>query len=401
MSAFLKNVDGEVYAVEVDGHIYGIAGADGLAERARTTAEADRIAAETARVQAEILRGSAEKERVTAESARAAAQAKNNADQALNNERMMKLQPHVCVVGEYDAKTRIPTITKPNDAQLYLVPLSDSGAPGSDGDAYAEWRYVAKRWERLGVSNVDVSRITTDDIDRVSGGTAVGGESILNLTGLKYLWTKISAAIERVDTAHKTLHSALIASLSKKSDVDHTHDTATSRADGFMSSYDKRKLDDIDANANNYTLPQASAYTKGGVYLSDSPDKSKGPYSGYALTPSALASAMTPSSWTTIWSQGQWFIKCRKLGKLVELAWAFNQENGNNWQLSDSERIPYDMRPDVNISGITVATDWYANSLSDLRACYYIDTDGRMSFRIHNSRGGVCNRGHCTWIAGR
>lgn len=40
---------------------------------------------------------------------------------------------------------------------------------------------------------------------------------------------------------------------------------ATTSANGLMSSSDKTKLDNIAANANNYTLPNASASTRGGV----------------------------------------------------------------------------------------------------------------------------------------
>lgn len=40
---------------------------------------------------------------------------------------------------------------------------------------------------------------------------------------------------------------------------------ATISANGLMSSADKTKLDGIAANANNYTLPNASASTRGGV----------------------------------------------------------------------------------------------------------------------------------------
>lgn len=42
---------------------------------------------------------------------------------------------------------------------------------------------------------------------------------------------------------------------------------ASSRDDGFMGSDDKRKLDGIENNANNYSLPTASSTTKGGITL--------------------------------------------------------------------------------------------------------------------------------------
>ena len=40
---------------------------------------------------------------------------------------------------------------------------------------------------------------------------------------------------------------------------------ATTLASGLMSAADKAKLDGIAPNANNYTLPTASTFTKGGV----------------------------------------------------------------------------------------------------------------------------------------
>lgn len=45
----------------------------------------------------------------------------------------------------------------------------------------------------------------------------------------------------------------------------HTHDNATQSESGFMSPEDKKKLDGIDENANNYTLPAASSTVRGGV----------------------------------------------------------------------------------------------------------------------------------------
>ena len=41
-----------------------------------------------------------------------------------------------------------------------------------------------------------------------------------------------------------------------KANSNHTHDTATQTADGFISSDDKTKLDGIEAGANNYTHPE-------------------------------------------------------------------------------------------------------------------------------------------------
>lgn len=48
-------------------------------------------------------------------------------------------------------------------------------------------------------------------------------------------------------------------------DANTTYNVASASANGLMSSADKTKLDGIAANANNYSLPNASASTRGGV----------------------------------------------------------------------------------------------------------------------------------------
>lgn len=47
--------------------------------------------------------------------------------------------------------------------------------------------------------------------------------------------------------------------------TDTTYGLATNASNGLMSATDKTKLDGIDANANNYTLPTASSSTRGGI----------------------------------------------------------------------------------------------------------------------------------------
>lgn len=50
-------------------------------------------------------------------------------------------------------------------------------------------------------------------------------------------------------------------------DTNTTYNVATETANGLMSSSDKSKLDNIADNANNYTLPNASASVRGGVLM--------------------------------------------------------------------------------------------------------------------------------------
>ena len=50
-------------------------------------------------------------------------------------------------------------------------------------------------------------------------------------------------------------------------DTNTTYNVATETANGLMSPTDKSKLDNIADNANNYTLPNASASVRGGVLM--------------------------------------------------------------------------------------------------------------------------------------
>ena len=50
-------------------------------------------------------------------------------------------------------------------------------------------------------------------------------------------------------------------------DTNTTYSAVTTSANGLMTSADKTKLDSIAANANNYTLPNASASIRGGVLM--------------------------------------------------------------------------------------------------------------------------------------
>lgn len=52
---------------------------------------------------------------------------------------------HICLNGEYDVSTGVPTITNPDENIFYLVPNSGSG-----NDAYEEWAYTGSAWEHIG-----------------------------------------------------------------------------------------------------------------------------------------------------------------------------------------------------------------------------------------------------------
>lgn len=182
------------------------------AEEERKTAEAARKAAETARASDETLRSSAEGARADAEalralaeSARAAAeedrvaaesdrndaqeqndldQARNNADQALNNQSATGAVFHVCTSGEYDPDTLTPTIASPTPSVFYLVPT------GEPSDPHLEWLWNGSAFEQVGTNAGVLDPVTTDQIDAVvdEERTSPQGNSVLNLTGLSYLW---------------------------------------------------------------------------------------------------------------------------------------------------------------------------------------------------------------------
>lgn len=65
-------------------------------------------------------------------------------------------------------------------------------------------------------------------------------------------------------------------------------DAATQSTDGLMSASDKTKLDKIDPEANNYTLPQATTTTLGGVIIGDGLNVSAGKVNLAAATTASM-----------------------------------------------------------------------------------------------------------------
>lgn len=187
---FLKDVEGQVYAVVVDGVVYGIAGADGQAEAERKAAESDRVAAESARA-------SAESARADAEAKREADQAKNNADQAANNQAAQGLIAVLLTDGQYDPATREPTVTG-EIGKMYMVP---SGLSGRE-NRYYEWMVLNGEWERVGTTDAAMEPLTTDEVDTVASDGTVTNNKVLTGTGLSYLWGKLKAAFSAIGHKH-------------------------------------------------------------------------------------------------------------------------------------------------------------------------------------------------------
>lgn len=212
------SLDGEVWGIEqktVEGGFkrYGIAGADGQAERARKEAEDARAAAETERAEDEAARAQAEDARAAAEAERVAQQAKNNADQAANNAAAQGLQVVKLNDGQYDPSTLMPTV-QGEVGKLYFVPIPSQAmgaiaaladVPAGDGqDNYLEWMSIDGKWERVGMSNATLVSLTTDEIDRIAAGGQVTSESVLDGTKLTYLWAKLKTAFAALTHNHAT-----------------------------------------------------------------------------------------------------------------------------------------------------------------------------------------------------
>lgn len=187
---FLKDVAGQVYAVVVDGVVYGIAGADGQAE-------AERKAQESERVQAETKRATAETARIAAESQRETDQAKNNADQAMNNQAAQGLIAVKLEDGQYDPATREPTVTG-EIGKMYMVP---SGLSGGE-NRYYEWMWMDGSWERVGTTDAAMEPLTTDEVDTVASSGTVTNNKVLTGTGLTYMWGKLKAAFSAIGHKH-------------------------------------------------------------------------------------------------------------------------------------------------------------------------------------------------------
>lgn len=194
-------LEGEVYAIQSGDKVFGIAGADGQAEKSRQDAEAARVLAEQQREQAQQANDEAQQANDTSQqsndaaqeqndskqSANDIAQAKNNADQAANNQAAQGLQVVVLTEGQYDPETREPTIDG-NAGYMYFVPTE-----GDTEDTYVEWMWINSKWERVGMTNATLDPITTDQIDAVASDQSPTGDQTLNLTGLSYLWAKLKS----------------------------------------------------------------------------------------------------------------------------------------------------------------------------------------------------------------
>lgn len=143
---------------------------------------------------------------------------------------------------------------------LYLVKSSSTSQ-----NLYSEYIYTgdttatydASKWEKLGEYKADV-----------------------DLSGYAKKTEALGSLATAQDATKATIHKSTVSG--SMSDV--YINSATSSVAGVMSAADKAKLDGIAANANNYSLPTASASTLGGIKVGSNLSINNGVLSGTADT---------------------------------------------------------------------------------------------------------------------
>lgn len=109
-------------------------------------------------------------------------------------------------------------------------------------------------------------KITTNNLGHVTSATEVTKTDITKL-GIPSENTDTNTTYTLSKSGSTITLSGSDGTSSSIADADTTYSEVTSSASGLMSAEDKSKLDGIAANANNYTLPTASASTLGGVKI--------------------------------------------------------------------------------------------------------------------------------------
>lgn len=137
---------------------------------------------------------------------------------------------------------------------IYLVKDSDT-----TNNKYAEYIYTgdisaaydSTKWEKLGDF-----RATVDLADYAKKSDAV------DFNNIRLDKTVIANTPTGIKEKQEILFSNILGAVTEISFEDATVNMA-----GFMSIYDKNKLDSIDFNANNYSLPLAANGTRGGIQV--------------------------------------------------------------------------------------------------------------------------------------
>ena len=92
---------------------------------------------------------------------------------------------HICVSGEYDPTTRVPTIQDPQGDVFYLVPSTSATSP----DMFTEWIWTNNAWEMFGSATIDLSNYvqkTDYASDSNAGVMKIGSGVTVNANGFLY-----------------------------------------------------------------------------------------------------------------------------------------------------------------------------------------------------------------------
>ena len=121
-----------------------------------------------------------------------------------------------------------------------------------------------------GSGNVSIATTATADPTLTLSGDASGSATFTNLGNA-------TLTVTVADDSHNHIISnvdGLQTALDGKASSSHSHSNATTSTAGFMSNTDKSKLDGIASGANNYSLPEATATSRGGIELFSNTDQS-------------------------------------------------------------------------------------------------------------------------------
>lgn len=159
---------------------------------------------------------------------------------------------------------------KPTTGEEGITYLIGSTAP------YEMWIYeTTEGWIYLGKSTADLSGyvtgqdLTSNMLILGSGGTGIksSGISIVTALGNDNSTIATSLAVKNaIDSSINALSKTISGTYALKTDIV-TYTTATTTANGLMSSADKSKLDGIESGANKYVLPVATSDNLGGAKI--------------------------------------------------------------------------------------------------------------------------------------
>lgn len=168
----------------------------------------------------------------------------------------------------YEIVTELP-IENISTNKIYLVKKSEEG-----NDKYTEYIYANDAWEKIGVheGNVDLSGYVPKVEGKGLSTNDYTNEDKAIIDGLPDTIIRPTRVI--TSPAHNYVYGKKALKSNNYVEGEEEQILSFSVADanraGLMSVTDKIKLDNIEANANNYILPIASSTVRGGVILNTS-----------------------------------------------------------------------------------------------------------------------------------